>query len=149
MTMHKNSILDLIIYLARQLSLGQSITDIKQDGLKGYNYAQVSAAYSWIMQKHPTVTEKTSHHNIKSHRVLHFAERMLISAPAYGYLLEMVNIGLLDNKSMENIIERIMFHSTEPIDLAKMKQMVENYLLENDSMFKNHTSMLRGNETVN
>jgi uncharacterized protein Smg (DUF494 family) len=147
--MHKNSILDLIIFLAKQIRHGENITEIKQDSLKGYNYAQISAAYSWILQKHPSVSEKKSKDVQSGHRVLHFAERMLISPEAYGYLLEMVNIGLLDGKSMEHIIERVMFQSTEPIDLEKVKLLVENYIFENDTMFKNHTSMLRGNETVN
>ncbi|MCC5925265.1 MAG: DUF494 family protein [Bacteroidetes bacterium] len=147
--MHKNNLLDLIIYIAKQIQLGANITDIKQDSLKGYNYAQISAAYSWIMQKHPSVSDKKTQKDKSCHRVLHFAERMLISPEAYGYLLEMVDIGLLDNKSMEHIIEKVMFQSSEPIDLDKVKLLVENHIFDNDTLFKNHTSMLRGNESVN
>lgn len=147
--MRNNSILDLIIFLAKRIRLGENLAEIKQETLNGYNAAQISAAYSWIMQKHPSVSVKKKADPVAYHRVLHFAERMLISPEAYGYLLEMVSIGLIDNKAMENIIERVMFHSTEPIDLEKIKLLVENYIFDNDMIFKNHTSMLRGNETIN
>ncbi|KPQ00368.1 MAG: uncharacterized protein conserved in bacteria smg [Bacteroidetes bacterium HLUCCA01] len=148
--MHKNSILDLIIYLAKRIRLGETLNEIKQDALSEYNSAQISAAYSWILQRHPKVSDKKQPIiGESSHRILHFAERMLISPEAYGYLLEMVSIGLIDNKAMEHIIERVMFQSSEPIDLEKVKKLVENYVFDHDTMFKNHTSLLRGNETVN
>lgn len=147
--MRNNSILDLIIFLAKRIRLGENLAEIKQDSLNGYNSSEISAAYSWLLQKHPSVANKKKSDPGIYHRVLHFAERMLISPEAYGYLLEMVNIGLIDNKAMEHIIERVMFQSSEPIDLEKVKHLVENYIFDNDTIFKNHTSMLRGNETIN
>lgn len=147
--MRNNNILDLIIYMAKRIRVGDTLTEIKSDSLNHYNSSEISAAYSWILQKHPAVTEHKKKDFGKYHRVLHFAERMLISSEAYGYLLEMVNIGLLDNREMEQIIERVMFQSSEPIDIDKVRKIVHAHVFDTDSAFRNHNNMLRGNETIN
>jgi uncharacterized protein Smg (DUF494 family) len=145
----RNSIVDLIIFLAKRIRLGESLAEIRDDAINRYNPSEISAAYSWILQKHPDVAAAKKKDKEKNHRVLHFAERMLITPEAYGYLLEMVNIGIIDNKSLETIIEKVMFQSTEPVDLDKIKKIVEQNLFGSDYVFKNHSNLLRGNETIN
>jgi uncharacterized protein Smg (DUF494 family) len=145
----RNSIVDLIIFLAKRIRLGESLNEIRDDALNRFNPSEISAAYSWILQKHPDVAIAKKKDQEKNHRVLHFAERMLITPEAYGYLLEMVSIGIIDNKSLETIIEKVMFQSTEPVDLDKIKKIVELNLFGNDYVFKNHSNLLRGNETIN
>lgn len=146
----RDNIVDLIILLARRIRLGEPLQDIKDETLHGYNKSEISAAYSWILQKYEGADKKYSQNSEMNHRVLHFAERMLIAPDAYGYLLELVNIGILDPYSMENIIEKVMFQqTTEKISLEKIKQIVQIHLFENDKFQKNQSSFLRGNESVN
>jgi len=146
----RNNIVDLIILLARRVRLGEPLNEIKDDSLLQYNKSELSAAYSWILQRYPGSSIITGKSDAdKHHRVLHYAERMLISPEAHGYLLELVTIGILDQTSMEGIIEKVMFHSTERIGLEKIKILVQEHLFENVNIDKNRSSFLRGNESVN
>lgn len=163
----RNSIVDLIVLLARRVRLGESLNDIKDDTLKNFDKSEISAAYSWILQKYP-VTENTpvpGNAYLKSdkttkipsnkanpdhnHRVLHFAERMLITPEAYGYLLEMVEIGIIDQHVMESVIEKVMFHTSEKITLEQVKKMIAEHLFETNRTSQSNHSFLKGNESVN
>lgn len=145
----RNNIVDLIILLARRVRLGEPLNEIKDDSLSQYNKSEISAAYSWLLQRYPGNNTIGKSDADKHHRVLHYAERMLISPEAHGYLLELVTIGIIDQTSMEGIIEKVMFHSTERIGLEKIKTLVQEHLFENVNVDKNRSSFLRGNESVN
>jgi uncharacterized protein Smg (DUF494 family) len=129
--------------------MGENLADIKDDSLKKYDKSEISAAYSWILQQYPTIKKKDIPNPEAYHRVLHFAERLLISPEAYGYLLELVNIGLIDSKALEGIIERVMFHSSDRIGIDKIKRIVATTLFELDANTRNQSTFLRGNESVN
>lgn len=145
----RNNIVDLIVIMARRVRLGDPLNEIRDDSLSKYNRSEISAAYSWIIQKYPGITSTRKSDSDNHHRVLHYAERMLISPEAHGYLLELITIGILDQSSMEGIIEKVMFHSTESIGLDKIKSLVQEQLFENLNTEKIHSSNLRGNESVN
>lgn len=145
----RSNLVDLIVLLARHLRMGENLADIKDDSLKKYDKSEISAAYSWILQQYPSVKKEGIPNPKAYHRVLHFAERLLISPEAYGYLLELVNIGLIDSKALEGIIERVMFHSSDRIGIDKIKRIVATTLFELDANTRNQSTFLRGNESVN
>jgi uncharacterized protein Smg (DUF494 family) len=145
----QNNLVDLIVFLARRIRLGEALNEISDESLNKYDKSQISAAYSWLIQKYPQEKSTFSDPQAPFHRVLHFAERMLISPEAYGYLLELVSIGILDHTSMENIIEKVMFQSTERIGMDRIKKLIESHLFESTTLTRNHSAHLRGNETVN
>lgn len=145
----QNSLVDLIVYLARRIRLGEVLSEIADESLNKYDKAEISAAYSWLIQQYPQQKLVLVEPQAPYHRVLHFAERMLISPEAYGYLLELVSIGILDHQSMENIIEKVMFQSSERIGIERVKKLVEMHLFESNNLTRNHSSHLRGNESVN
>ncbi|HAC16292.1 MAG TPA: hypothetical protein DCE78_10180 [Bacteroidetes bacterium] len=160
----RNNIVDLIVYLARKIRLGESLIELKDDSISKFNKSEISAAYSWIMQQYPRLKSiddlKTDNYSITNqvyrpddilpgHRVLHYAERILITPDAYGYLLELVEIGIIDQKTMESIIERVMFHTTDRITIESVKTMIQENLFENQKSSKVNNSFLRGNESVN
>ncbi len=128
-------IIDLIVVLVKRLQHGDDLSTMSEDSVSGYNPSQLSAAYSWILQKYPPNQAS------KSPRVLHFAERMMISPAAYGYLLDLVNLGVLDALGLEKVIEKVMFQSLEQAPLEKIKAIVTEVL------FDKGTS-LSGNETI-
>jgi len=128
-------IIDLIVVLVKRLQIGEDLTTLPEESVSGYNPSQLSAAYSWILQKYPTIAGSPSP------RVLHFAERMMISPAAYGYLLDLVNLGVLDALGLEKVIEKVMFQSLERAPLDKIKAIVV------DVLFDKGTS-LSGNETI-
>lgn len=170
----QHNIVDLIVYLAKRIRTGDPISEIMSEGSKSFDKSELSAAYSWILQKYPTgknpqpettlngykrlareikgrnkaetVKQIDSDHN---HRVLHYAERLLITPEAYGYLLELVEIDIIDQTTMEAIIDKVMFHSADRITLESVKTMIQEYLFESQKAARVHSSFLRGSESIN
>ncbi len=150
-----NNVIDIIIYLMRRIAVGETLNEIKTENLKTYNRSEISAAYSWILQKTESgeldkmLQQQSIESNDKPHRILHFAERMIITPEAYGYLLGLVNIGLLDYISMEKIIEKVMLHSTERVTLDKIKDIVAQTFFEKENNPFQSGMFLKGNESIN
>lgn len=48
----QTNVIDIIVYLARQLNSGVDIQEIDNKPLNAYNKAEIGAAYSWIIQKY-------------------------------------------------------------------------------------------------
>ncbi|MEX0780569.1 MAG: DUF494 family protein [Balneolales bacterium] len=151
----QNNVIDLIIFLVRRMRIGDKLNEVKLETLPGYDKAEISAAWSWVLQKHQAgelneiKDEEPKAEKPKSHRILHFAERMMISREAYGYLLELYDMGLIDSTSMEKIIEQAMLHSTEQITLDKAKDIVVKMIFTSDENSQGKTLFLKGNESIN
>jgi hypothetical protein len=169
----QHNIVDLIVYLAKRMRMGDSLNEISPVGDSKYSNSELSAAFSWILQKYPSgkilgkfpqinryrrlareIIGKSNQLNAdegynSNHRVLHYAERILITPEAYGYLLELVEIDIIDHEMMESIIDRIMFHTTERITLDSVKSMVQEFLFESQKIAKIQSSFLRGGESIN
>ncbi|MEX0772910.1 MAG: DUF494 family protein [Balneolales bacterium] len=151
----QNNVIDLIIFLVRRMRIGDKLNEVKLDSLHEYDNAEISAAWSWIMQKHQAGELKDSKkdeersNKPKAHRILHFAERMMITSDTHGYLLELYDMGLIDSTVMEKIIEQAMLHSTEQITLEKAKEMVVRMIFTNDESFHGKTMFLKGDESIN
>lgn len=81
-------------------------------------------------------------------RVLHAAERSVISTEAYGYLLELYNIGVLDENNLESLIENAMMSNQDKLSMKAMKEMVAS-LIFGRSFGGPNRMFLHGSETVN
>lgn len=146
----QTNVIDLIIHLVRLLRVGENIKDVTPEILKKYNNSEVSAAYSWVIQKMedgqlaPAKASKQ-----QDTRVLHMAERMAISTEAQGYLIELYNMGILNYHQMEAIIEQSMMNNFEIVTLDRMKEMVKQTVFGNSTKGNAGSIYLRGNESVN
>jgi hypothetical protein len=81
-------------------------------------------------------------------RVLHAAERSVISTDAYGYLIELYNIGVLDENNLESLIENAMMGSYDKISKKTVKEMVAALIFGRFAGGPNRI-LLHGSETVN
>jgi len=83
------------------------------------------------------------------HRVLHPAEEMILTKDSYGYLLELLHIGLINQDHLERIIERIMLHHDEQVKIGKLKQLIAEEVFEEGDLNKNiGNGNLTGDETI-
>lgn len=192
----QTNVIDIIVYLARQLNTGVDIKDIDEKPLEVYNRAEVGAAYSWIIQKYgisdmpdssdsepeyknPEVnstgtasnefelkpfagfdefaqSDSDPIHEIYEklkrshpHRILHPAEEMILPTESYGYLLELHYIGLINQDHLESIIERIMLHHDEPVEIGKLKHLIAEVVFdESHSGGSSNSGNLTGDETI-
>jgi hypothetical protein len=146
--MSSSHILDLIVKLVHHVQLGKSLNDFDPSVMNNghrYNTSELSAAYSWVLLHGPELSLRRKR---QVPRVLHIAERMVFSKEAWGWLLELQSLGLIDHSGIERIIERIMMQFHGKVTLNMVKEIVEPFLLENDRMSENTTG-LKGTESIN
>ncbi len=148
----RNNVIDLIIYMVKRMHIGVRLKDIQFDKLKGYNKSEISAAYSWLIQKYDSgeiLSEKTSRNNKPAPRVLHPSERMQISPEVYGYLLELYYLGIIDAARMERLIEYAVFRPDGTAEPSDIREWVAGIIFENEYPGSSSTFALKGNETIN
>jgi len=152
----RTRVVDIIVYLMENLQAGKNLGDIDLDQFSesSINRSEISAAYSWVIQKKQMdAMEKALNSSPVSsqqnHRILHVAERLVIKSEAYGYLLELANIGMLNEMDIEHIIENIMINTHERVDLEKMKKLVSRHLFASGRFSPTQSTYLKGNESIN
>jgi uncharacterized protein Smg (DUF494 family) len=91
----------------------------------GFTDNEISSAYNWLLkhfEDYPdsfSFTERSISNG--SVRVLSDSERGIISAEAYGYLLQLRHLNLLTVEQMEMILDRCALFVNDPIDINEMK----------------------------
>ncbi|MBW7889015.1 MAG: DUF494 family protein [Bacteroidetes bacterium] len=151
--MHEK-IVEILIYLLSELRKNTPIQDIDLTVLSknGYSPAEISTAFNWLYEKindgENLVIDQTKS-SPHSHRVLHDAERYVITPEAYGFLIQLREIGLITDNDIEVIIERVMMSGFVTVTLDEMKAQVSFLLLENDDSSEHGSrKMLHGRDTI-
>lgn len=119
--------------------------ELEKNAGSKYNISELSAAYSWVIQR---ADQFTQHKPKQPPRVLHIAEKMVLGKEAWGWLLELQSIGLIDHQGIERIIERIMVQYQGKATLSMIKEIAGPLLLENEHISEIMPG-LKGNESVN
>jgi uncharacterized protein Smg (DUF494 family) len=147
--MSSTHILDLIVKIVHHVQHGKAISDFDMAEVNTdhrYNTSEISAAYSWVLQHGPELKRRKKG---QVPRVLHIAERMVFSKEAWGWILELQSLGLIDHNGIERIIERIMMQYHGKVTLSMVKEIVVPFLLDNDRLSENSSTGLKGNESIN
>ena len=100
----------------------------------GYTQQEIETALFWFYNRQETKKSVISTDTIDSnaHRVLHEVERSIISPEAYGYLLELRQLGILDLSEMEIIIERAVLLGGYKVSLEDIKMFVAAQFLDQE-----------------
>lgn len=144
-------IIEIILYLINQIRKDTPIELIDVKGLSsdGYTDAEIGAAFSWIADRAVFGDELSTPQGRNSFRVLHDSERSLFRTDAYGYLLLLSQIGLLDDTQLEMLINRAHFSGYQPLTIGEIKEMVASLMIETgDVGFGGSRLLLNSNDTV-
>jgi uncharacterized protein Smg (DUF494 family) len=129
-------IVEIILFLVSELRANKQLNDVDVSLLteNGYTQAEISTAFTWLFERMSTGQELIAKEpdTRLSHRVLHEAEKMVITPEGFGYLLQCRQLGLLSNADIETIIERIMAAGFSSAGAAEMKSFVAGMLLDSD-----------------
>ncbi len=125
----KERVVEILVYLMSEIEANKRLSEIDVDGLKqrGYTQSEISIALSWLYENIPMQDGYVVHQGKASHgsrRLLHDAERMMMTTEAQGYLMQLNELGLLDNREMETIIERAMVSGFEQFTIYEMREIV-------------------------
>ena len=71
----------------------------------------------------------------QSFRILHPAERFIISPEAYGYLIHLRELNILSDSEFELVIERAMLSGYEQLSAQEIQTVVNSILFANSESF--------------
>lgn len=150
----QEKIVEILVYLISELRKNTPIGDIDLTILskKGYSTAEISTAFNWLYEKvshGDAIITDTARSSPHSHRVLHEAESAVISPEAFGYLIQLRELGLVNDLDIEVIIDRIMMSGYLMVGTEEIKYLVVSLLMENDDSGNfGSRKMLHGNDTI-
>jgi uncharacterized protein Smg (DUF494 family) len=140
-------IVEIIIHVMSELRRKNEFSEGDIIGLEklGYSEKEISAAFSWIVDKvefAETMFPVNENTKAESFRVLNQNERDLFTPEAWGEMIQLNSLGILTNESIENLIERAVFIGAGSIDSNHLKWFVAH------SIFNIHTQELPGSRIM-
>jgi Smg protein len=103
---------------------GKSLKELDQElvGL-GYSSKEIEHAVFWLSSQRRSVVMCPGGGAKPSHRVLSPWESMCLDSEAYGYLLYLQNLGIIDQDQFEKIVTRILPIGGEKLPLGELKTL--------------------------
>jgi len=146
-------VVEILIYIMKEMreaddGLGELDVLSAELQQKGYTDSEIKSALAWLLDR---MGETDSNELVRnsgtllpgSFRVLHEVERMIISPEAFGYLLQLCELGLIDDMDMERMLERALMLGSSRVKLDDMKTLVASSLFHLEAPFdgpNNHVS---------
>lgn len=145
-------IIDIILYLVTQIRQETPIEhiDVNRLSAAGYTVAEIGAACSWLVDRATFGTAMApSDEPRRCFRVLHESERRMFRPEAYGYLLQLFEIGLVDAGELETVINRAQIANLYALDTVEVKSLIGLLLAESgDLSFGGSRLMLNSHDVV-
>ncbi len=103
----------------------------------GYTHQEIEAALFWFYNRQELRFQNKAedHFSKESFRFLHDAERNVISPEAYGYLIELQQLSLINLTEMDMIIERAVMIGGRGLDTNEIKMFIAAIIMEQSSSF--------------
>ena len=104
---------------------------------RGFSQREVATAFSLVANRLGRDRDRSKQNlpiNTNAHRVLHEVERIFITPEAYGYILQLYHLRILNHLDLESLLERCILMGNLNIGEEEMKMLVASHLLENDSI---------------
>jgi Smg protein len=122
-----NRLIDLVVLVAElSQQSGKSLKDLDKELVhRGYSSEEIEQALFWMSsQWRPADTAFDGGSGRPACRVLSPWESMSLDTEAYGYLLRLQNLGIIDPERFERIMRRIHPYGDEWIPLGELKALV-------------------------
>ncbi len=103
---------------------------------RGFTPREVATALSFFIERFQKRVERREPDDVQlphSQRVLHRIEKLFLNPKAYGYLLQLQHLGVLDARDIEMILEQILMVGHSRVTEDEVKLIVASHLLESDT----------------
>src|SRR6266571_4258147 len=130
----KERIVEILMYIMSEMQSNKGIAEIDLRDLKdkGYTQSEISAAFTWLydnMRLNDIGVTRESAPVEGSRRVLHEMEKQMLSTEAQGYLIQLRELSLLDDRDLELVIERAVVSGLEKLTPAELQEIVASVLM--------------------
>jgi uncharacterized protein Smg (DUF494 family) len=150
----QEKIVEIIVYLIHEMRHDKRLGEIDLGVLadRGYTDNEISTAFSWLFDKinlGERILSDEGGSSPHSFRVLHDAERAVLRADAYGYLIQLRELGLLDDIDVEMVVDRIMMAGFTSVGEQELKSVVASVMFDyDDSERIGSRLMLNSKDTI-
>ncbi len=147
-------IIEIIAYLMSQLQATRSFDEINFDELsdKGYTTTEISTAFSWLIDRMEFSDQVIGNDEIAqsdSFRILNERESAIMTKEAFGYLLQMQQLGLITNEHVEMVLDRSSQTGEQSISDSEMKSIIASVIFNADAAGPAGSRMLlNGTDTI-
>ncbi|HEX2787828.1 MAG TPA: DUF494 family protein [Ignavibacteria bacterium] len=147
-------VIEIIEYLLTQMNDTQQITekDIIDLEKKGYSSAEINTAFVWLNSKLNESENifKDEEESSKSKRFFHQLEKNLLTTEAMGYILQMSELGVINNFDIESIIEKLHLTGITKASIPEVKSIISSLLFDaQDNSDILNRMLLQNNDTIN
>lgn len=147
-------VIEIIVFLLTELKESKQLSEVDLQKLTklGYTQNEINTAFSWVYSKVHSGEKifSGSGTTARSHRILHEVEKNVIEPEAFGYLIQLRELGLVNDTDFEVIIDRIMASGYMKVNKEDVKYFLAGFLLDiEDADNKNNHIMLNINDTIN
>lgn len=129
-------LMDLVVLVAEiAQDNDRSYRDLDQElATRGYTQDEIDRAVVWYTTRGDVLEEEeVIQHGKDSFRVLSTWERMSLNSECYGYLLRLLNLGIVDGDHFEKIIARAIPVGPEKVQLNDVKAIACSVLFTRDT----------------
>jgi uncharacterized protein Smg (DUF494 family) len=144
------AIVDRLVDRERYYSTVDNLTTCLMED--GYSMGEINSALMWLYHN---VDESffeegriLPQHGVKpTLRMLNDFEKTLITPQAYGYILQLSQLGMLDDLQIEELIERAIYTCVDIVELNDVKRILPSVILEGVPGFSPKLISWRSGET--
>lgn len=147
----KEKVVEILVFLMSEIQENKRLQEIDLSDLKsrGYTQSEINAAVTWLYEHVQGLASSPEHATLPSRgsrRILHDAEKIAFSTPAQGYLIQVSELGLLDDKDLETVIERALVAGYERLSLAEVREIIASVLFAKEGRVPGSAHSLLNNE---
>jgi len=149
-------IIEIIVYLLSSIHHEKNQKDkvdlTRNLIAKGYIDTEITLAFSWIFNHLKRPDQKYQEEGLiqdEFNDEYPDIERLVISPEAYGYLLQMLHLGVLNDREVEMFVEKAMAYGKYDINVDDLKSIVATIIFDSDNKsFFNDSNFFRGDAPV-
>ncbi len=127
-----NTVLDVLIYLFEHYTDDDNEVAVDEDSLRselsesGFQEKQIGLAFEWLqdLAVQQNMTELRELSGSHSFRILTTYEQARLDLESQGFLVFLEGIGVLNHKTRELILDRVMALETGQIEMDQLKWIV-------------------------
>lgn len=135
-----NKTIDIIIYLAQYIKsnqgkVGNLITVFRDLRETGFSEEEIKKAYLWFLNRLPRFS-KTEKGKGNLYTWLKGFKEEYFTQESYGFLYQIEELGLLDQKEIEILIQKSLALGKEKIELQTIKNLANLLFFSDDNLNK-------------
>ena len=147
-------IIEIIVYAMRRFQdekkSGEKLDLTSELTSRGYTDSEINLSFSWIYDhlKKNSGDKKSLLDTELIEDLEYNNENPVLSDEAYGYLIQMIQLGILTEYQVDQILEKAIVSGDEFINTEKVKSFIVNILFDSEKFNSAFSSYYfnRGNE---